>query len=497
MTVGQAVSIYLQQLQARGYSRGELARKERILSRLFTQTVALHYPEGPPLLKTLELSSLPAQLSTKKVKEFISAFRKGNACVSYLSLYTFLEGRSQAYNSSNPSFINFLQWLGSRLTLKSISGELFQNVLKALESFSEERASSYCRAFLIYCYEQGWILWNSHYGQRFQTERVFEDDFLGTGIWFNHLRKYLRYLKNERNLSAGGIDYYVRKLKCFARWIEDGGYKEVSVNTLKTFINHKRKEGLRESTLSKYLYSVRYFFDFLISNHMIEQKQNPAKHLRIKGYQYTKREALTEAELGEVIDLLEEEIHRTKHPEHACVMMKHFWALRDLCLFLLFVLYGLRLSEVGGMKLEDIDYDNRTIHIQAKGNREVRKKTRTLQIEKVVWRALLNYLKVRNHPGQPYLWISWKGCPLRTSSINNIIHRRVKKASIQKPISPHSLRTTCASLYVQRGMDPYSLKTLLGHMSLKTTMDHYTRLTEEQLRKVWKHTNPLAGFDDE
>ena len=46
-------------------------------------------------------------------------------------------------------------------------------------------------------------------------------------------------------------------------------------------------------------------------------------------------------------------------------------------------------------------------------------------------------------------------------------------------------------------MDPYSLKSLLGHESLKTTMDHYARLTEEQLREVWKNTNPLAGFDDD
>ena len=107
------------------------------------------------------------------------------------------------------------------------------------------------------------------------------------------------------------------------------------------------------------------------------------------------------------------------------------------------------------------------------------------------------YLKVRRYPGQPQLWISWKGGPLRASSINRTIHRCIQKAGIQKSISPHCLRTTCASLYVNKGMDPYSLKTLLGHESLNTTMDHYARLTEEQLREVWKNTNPLSGFDDE
>ena len=80
---------------------------------------------------------------------------------------------------------------------------------------------------------------------------------------------------------------------------------------------------------------------------------------------------------------------------------------------------------------------------------------------------------------------------------NKAIHARIRQAGLGEAVSPHGLRATCASLYVKKGMDPYSLKTLLGHESLKTTMDHYTRLTEGELREVWKRSNPLAGYDDE
>jgi len=73
----------------------------------------------------------------------------------------------------------------------------------------------------------------------------------------------------------------------------------------------------------------------------------------------------------------------------------------------------------------------------------------------------------------------------------------VKKAGIEKRISPHRLRATCASVYAKNGMDPFSLKTLMGHQSIATTMQHYTRLNEEELREVWKKTNPLAEMDDE
>jgi site-specific recombinase XerD len=274
-------------------------------------------------------------------------------------------------------------------------------------------------------------------------------------------------------------------------------HEDVQLTTVKEFIEYKRSQGLKDTTLNKFLYTIRYFFDFLIAEGVVKQKINPAQDLRVKGHQYAKRQALTESELKQVIDYLEQEIYRTKDAVQISTMVLHFRARRDLCLLLWFVLYGLRLSEMAGIQLDDIDFEKRSIRIHAKGNRQMRKKYRTLLIEQVGWEALQGYLKVRPYPGQPYLWISWRGSPLCASSINKVVHLIIGKAGIQKPISPHALRTTCASLYISKGMDPYSLKSLLGHESLKTTMDHYARLTEEQLREIWKNTNPLAGFDDE
>ena len=86
---------------------------------------------------------------------------------------------------------------------------------------------------------------------------------------------------------------------------------------------------------------------------------------------------------------------------------------------------------------------------------------------------------------------------MTASGVNKVIAHRVQEAGVPKHISPHRLRATCASLYVRKGMDPFSLKTLLGHESITTTIDHYARLTEEELRAVWKRSNPMAGIDDE
>ena len=493
MKVCQAVQEYLGQLERSGYSYGERARKARILNRYLSPALALYHPGIPSTIATLSVSDLPAARATDESRGFLEIFQSSSISVIPLNLAVFF----QEYPELSDTVAGVLQLLGGRLAVKQISERVGKQVLSYLESLPVDRAASYSRTFFVFCYEQGWLAWNPHHQQRVATERVFEADFLGSGIWADRVRQYLKHQHEQRNVSDGGIDYYARKLKILAEWLESRGYKEVQPSAVKEFIQHKREQGVKDTTLNKYLYCIRYFFDFLIAEKLVKQKTNPAQELRIKGHQYAERQALTETELKEVIDCLEQEIHRSKDTEQISTMVLHFRAVRDLCLLMLFVLYGLRLSEMAGIRLDDIDFVKRSIRIQAKGNRRVRKKHRTFLIEEVGWQALQQYLKIRRYPGQPYLWTSWGGSPLRASSINKIIHQRVQKAGISKTISPHCLRTTCASLYVGKGMDPYSLKSLLGHESLKTTMDHYVRLTEEQLREVWKNTNPLAGFDDE
>ena len=501
MTVGQAVEHYLSQLKTSGYSGSERARKAGILKHWFCFALSLNHPAVSQSLKGLDLSTLePVENSIKETaEEFLEVFRKESGSLTYLNLRTYLEAHPGLVDPQDSNLKSFLCLLGHGLSMQSLSEPLCRHVLAYLKNLSVERAEGYSRTFLIFCYEQGWLSWNPHSGQRAASDRVFENDFLGPpgGFWRNSLRRYLSFLKDQRNLSDGGIDYYVRKLKIFVNWLERSRCRRVQLDTLKTFILYKRDQGITESTLSKYLYSVKYFFDFLITHDLIAQRDNPAEQLRVKGHEYAKRQALDETEVKQVIDHLEGEIYRTRGAEQISDVVLFFRAARDLCLFLVFVLLGLRLSEVSGITLHDMDFEKRAFTIRAKGNRQTRKKIREVLVDDVVWAALRTYLKVRRHSGQRHLWISWNGTPLRASSINNLIHHRLKQAGILKPISPHSLRTTCASLYVKKGMDPYSLKTLLGHRSLKTTMDHYAQLTEEQLRELWQKTNPLAGFDDE
>jgi site-specific recombinase XerD len=501
MTVQEGMERYLSTLRGRGYGEGQLRSSESLLRRWFQYGLAIHHPTIPALLSSArggELEGLGVK-ARASVAAFLERFRAAGQPVRYLNLLVFLQEHPGLYGARERAVRGLLARQGGTLELEAVTESFAAKVLSYLDDVAVGDACSHSRAFLAFCFDNGWLEWNPYEGQPHPTQRVLEPEFFGPAgaRWGEHGRAYLRHLREERNLALGGLDYYARKLKVVVQWLEANRCRSVQLDTLKAFIEHKRSQGVAEATLSKYLYCIRPFLDYLIRSGRLRQRDNPADELRIKANQHAERQTLSQAELKQLIDFLEQEVYRSRNAEELGIAKRHFGAVRDLALVLLFVLCGLRLSEVGRMRVEDVEVDKRALRIVAKGNRRARGKLRELLVDELLWKRLTEYLRCRHHPGQPALWISWNGRPLRIGSINRIIHTRIAQTGITKVISPHALRATCASLYVKKGMDPYSLKTLLGHESLKTTMDHYTKLTEEELREVWRRSNPLAGYDDE
>jgi integrase/recombinase XerC len=497
MTISEAMERYLRALQDRGYSVSELERQRTLLRRHVLQGVAMLHPDGPRrLLETARIGTSPSE-GDSVIRTFQDRVRAATESARYLNLAALLH--PEFLQSARREVRAFLAALGGQFRIQEIAEGLARQMLSLARQASNERPRHALQAFLQYCFEQGWLGWNPHLGQRFPAERVFEPDFMGPAgaRWADRARAYLEHLRDTRNLALGGIDYYARKLKPFVQWLDAKGVREIQLTTLKAFVEHKRSAGVSDTTLSKYLYCIRPFLDFLIRSGVLRAADNPAHALRIKSLPSARRQTLTETELKKLIDSLEVTVHRTAHPEEARIAVLHFRAVRDLALVLLFALCGLRLSEAARIRLEDVDAQKRAVRIQGKGNRSSRSKIRTVLVHELAWKKLVAYQRLRAQPGQRYLWISWTGAPLRPAGINKAIHARILQAGLGSAVSPHGLRATCASLYVKKGMDPYSLKTLLGHESLKTTMDYYARLTAVELREVWKRSNPLAGYDDE
>ncbi|MCD6121825.1 MAG: tyrosine-type recombinase/integrase [Spirochaetales bacterium] len=513
MTFQETLERYLLYLKKSGYSAGDIERKGRLLKNWLSCALALFSPGIPGVLDKVDkplfyykkkIHSHVEKEKIETVEHFLNILRKEREKVVYLNLYLFLDRYRRRFFTNNlerkqksDAILSFCRAVGFEVKIQTITKKVYLQCIDYLRSLAIQRVTGYSRLFFIYCSEKNWVSFNPHEEQRSPYARAFEIDFIGTegGIWKDYVKDYIHYLQFERNLSDGGIDYQVRKLKYFAVWLDTQKVKKPDVDIIKRFIDKKQKDGVKDITVGKYLSVIRYFFDFLVEKGRMGK--NPANELRIKSNVYYQGDVLDELEVNRVIECLENEVYETRRAKEIRKMMVHFRAVRDLCLFQIFTFTGLRLSEVSGMKLSDIDFVNRSIKITGKGNKGYRHKMRNILINDYLWRTFTRYLKERNYPGQEYVWISFKGSPMGNSGINKVITARVKQAGIDKRISPHRLRATCASLYVKKGMDPFTLKTLLGHQSIATTMDKYTQLTEEELRTIWKKTNPLAGIDDE
>ena len=515
MTLGAAIDHYTDDLQEQRYSVGEIGRKQILLRRWLSYGVALHHPGLPSrLLKMTEIRLYGrgvvgvARTSERQVAvaEFLQWWRTADANVKHMILATLVDQyrREQLADRADEArrrraVDDLCRSLGLELPLSRMAANTYRQALGWLRARRIARAATYSATFFEYCGERGWLSFPPPgRAVREPHQRVFDADYLSTdgGLWSERLRRYLEYLKSERNLSDGGIDYYVRKLKIFVKWLNAAAVTEpITMPVIKRFLSEKHRQGCKLRTVAKYLYVLRYFFEFLTEKGIVEH--NPALELSLRTDPAQPQETLTQLEVAQLIEYLEEQQQESRDALEVAARSTRFRAVRDRCLVLLLVLTGVRAGEVCGMRLADIDFAKRSIQIRAKGNLSHRHKRREILLPDAVWSALGGYLEVRAAPAQERLWITCNRTPVTGPVLHKIITRRVREAGIEKVITPHRLRATCTSLYVKKGVDPFFLKTLLGHRSIRTTMDHYTRLNEEELRAVWKRTNPLAGLNDE
>ena len=149
--------------------------------------------------------------------------------------------------------------------------------------------------------------------------------------------------------------------------------------------------------------------------------------------------------------------------------------LRDRAIILTLYDTGMRLGELLGVKLTDIEIEGRHVTVLGKGN-----KKRTLQISAKTLKAIWQYLKLRRSPQFDLLWLSEEERPLTESGLKQIIRRIAKRANIEgKKLGPHTFRHTFANNFLDAGGDPLDLKYLLGHSSLKM-VENYSKAHQER-----------------
>jgi len=161
--------------------------------------------------------------------------------------------------------------------------------------------------------------------------------------------------------------------------------------------------------------------------------------------------------------------------------------IRDSAILHVLAYTGMRVSELCNLKLEDVDLENKTIHIKSgKGDKD-----RIVIVEDKTCSVLRKYLNERRKMkiDTPYLFISKQKRPMSPLSVQRLVKKYAIKSGIKKDVTPHVLRHTLATTLLNRGADIRFIQALLGHSSISTTQI-YTHLDNENLKKVYEKYKP-------
>ena len=277
----------------------------------------------------------------------------------------------------------------------------------------------------------------------------------------------------ERNASECTRRNYHDDLALFMRFLGPRSLRGVTPLDVRRFLAEQSTKAYAKRTIARRLSCVRSFFRFLCRDGVL--KRNPAA---VVPSPRLERRLPTFLDGIQILRLLEA-------PDGS-----RWQGARDRAILETFYSTGMRVSELAGLNLEDVDEISGTVIVRGKG-----KKERLCPIGKTALAAIQRYLARRPKKLKvPYaVFVSQKLTRLTVRQVDRLLQRYVKQAQLPAAISPHSLRHTFATHLLDRGADLRSVQELLGHQSLSTTQ-LYTHVTPQRLKKVYDQAHPRASL---
>ena len=289
----------------------------------------------------------------------------------------------------------------------------------------------------------------------------------------SYIDNYIEYIKFEKRLSSNTIKNYLRDILLLKKQSPNKDFKSYKVEDIRRSVSIFHQKGINGKSLSRMLSSWRGFFDFLTNRYKF--KQNPVIGIKAPKSKKTLPQTLSIDQVMKLIDITDNTL----------------LGIRDRAVMELFYSSGLRLSELVNIKLHEINTDDNTATITGKGD-----KTRVVPIGEYAMKALNGWLierdKIKNISQEnKFVFLSKKGIPLGTRSIQYRLKYWAKKQGIPENIHPHLLRHSFASHILQSSQDLRAVQELLGHTNISTTQI-YTHLDYQHLSKIYDKAHPRA-----
>ena len=307
----------------------------------------------------------------------------------------------------------------------------------------------------------------------------------------NSLKDFLQHLR-RRDVSPHTLVAYENDVGTFLRHTAHVRQKPVELLTasdvdgfaIRAFLGELHRQRISASSSARKLSAIRTFVKFLRREDLIED--DPAALVASPKKPETIPAHLTVGEMNRLLEM----------PDASTPLGR-----RDRAILELFYASGLRLSELVGLDMEDVNLSGRMVRVMGKGRKE-----RLVPFNSSTVDALRAWFKDRNASGQRAegrgqtkraraasapLFLNYRGERLSARSVDRLVRRYVAECGAKFGISPHALRHSFATHLLANGADLRAIQELLGHARLSTTQ-RYTHVNAQQLIDVYKKSHPRA-----
>ena len=313
------------------------------------------------------------------------------------------------------------------------------------------------------------------------------------------VERFIGYLRYEKNASPCTIREYRRDIAQFCQFLTPPGEKMLPLNkvdhkVVREFVSSLYDHNLQRSSIARHLAALRTFFKFCMREGLA--KQNPARLVSSPKLPKRLPRILSAEEMNAFLDNLASppsgragnKKPSQKQRENEKLMLK-----RDRAILELLYGSGLRVSELVGVDVINLDTHGQLVRVLGKGRKE-----RIVPYGEKAKQALANYWPVRDEllarsaePDHEAVFVTGRGRRLTTDAVRKLVKKYAHLSNVNWDLHPHSLRHAFATHLLADGADLRAIQELLGHASLSTTQ-RYTQATVEQLMAIYDKAHPHA-----
>lgn len=295
------------------------------------------------------------------------------------------------------------------------------------------------------------------------------------------LADYERHLVSERDLTPHTVRAYAADIAGVLEHAARLGHTDVTtldVRTLRSWLANQQTRGLARTTIARRATAVRVFTAW--ARRTARTETDPGALLGSPKAHRTLPAALRRDEARELL-----EVAAIRADDGSAV------GLRDVAILELLYATGIRVGELCGLDVDDLDHERRVVRVFGKGRKE-----RTVPYGKPAEQAVAKWLEVGRPRfaitgSGPALFLGVRGRRIDQRAVRSMVHARIADVPGAPDLGPHGLRHTAATHLLEGGADLRTVQELLGHASLATTQI-YTHVTTDRLRQAYRQAHPRA-----